>query len=182
MGPLDRERQENVAGWMVRMWHLEDVLRASRFDEEGIRRSLVAPMEADASTKRSAEAWYLALAARMRNEGIEGQGHLSEVEETLRDLESLHQALLDRLPDAEYAARFAEVEDDLRALRAQSDEREMGPVETCFTGIYGVMLLRTQGREVGEATRAADERLRALLAVLSERFRHLRKLPGISLN
>ncbi|MBK9276090.1 MAG: DUF4924 family protein [Flavobacteriales bacterium] len=180
---LRQERQDNVAAYVVRMWHLEDVLRAVRFDPEAIRTRLVEPMDVDAEQKRLAQAWYTDLAERMVQEGLSRQGHLPEVNEAITDLEALHHALLNVLEDPTYVRRYMDAREDIDSLnRQREDEEPVGVVETCFTGLYGVMLLRAQGREVSEATRAADARIRALLEALSTHYRHMRKLPGVSLN
>ncbi len=180
---LRQERHENVAAFVMRMWHLEDVLRAVRFDPEAIRTTLVEPMDVDAEQKRLALAWYTELAERMVKQGLTQRGHLEEVNEALSDLESLHHALVEVLEEPDYSRRFMEAREDIASLERQRDEEERtGVVETCFTGLYGVMLLEAQGREVSEATRAADGRIRVLLATLSTHYRNMRKLPGISLN
>ncbi|MBV6405605.1 MAG: DUF4924 family protein [Flavobacteriales bacterium] len=180
---LQQERRDNVAAYVVRMWHLEDVLRAVRFDPEAIRTRLVEPMEADAEQKIQAQRWYTALAERMVKDGITRQGHLPEVVEAITDLETLHHTLLNVLEDPAYVHRYMDARADIDSLLQQRDaEDPAGVVETCFTGLYGVMLLRAQGRVVSEATRAADARIRALLDVLSRQYRQMRKLPGISLN
>ncbi len=180
---LQQERRDNVAAYVVRMWHLEDVLRAVRFDPKAIRTRLVDPMEADSAQKELAQRWYLDLAERMVKDGITRQGHLPEVVEVLTDLETLHHTLLNVLEDPGYAQRYMDARADIASLERQREEEDRtGVVETCFTGLYGVMLLDAQGRTVSEATRAADARIRALLDALSRHYRQMRKLPGISLN
>ena len=180
---LRQERQDNVAAYVVRMWHLEDVLRAVQFDPEAIRTRLVEPMDVDDEQKRLAQAWYTDLAERMVQQGLSRQGHLPEVTEAITDLEALHHALLNVLEDPAYVRRYIDAREDIDSLnRQREDEEPAGVVETCFTGLYGVMLLRAQGRAVSEATSAADGRIRALLEALSTHYRHMRKLPGVSLN
>ena len=180
---LQQERQDNVAAYVVRMWHLEDVLRAVHFDPDAIRTRLVEPMDVDAEQKRLAQAWYTDLAERMVQEGLSRQGHLPEVIEAITDLEALHHALLNVLEDPAYVRRYMDAREDIESLQRQRDADDpAGVVETCFTGLYGVMLLRAQGREVTAATGAADGRIRALLEALSTHYRHMRKLPGVSLN
>ena len=184
MDRLQQERQENVAGYMVRMWHLEDVLRATKFDPASIRATLVDPMDGDAEQKANAYGWYLALAERMVKEGLTRHGHLSEVLEALTDLEALHHALINVMEEPLYASLYTDAKEDIEALGRQVDNEEddRGIVELCFTGLYGVMLLRAQGREISKDTAAADERIRKLLENLSVHYRQMRKLPGISLN
>jgi hypothetical protein len=44
------------------------------------------------------------------------------------------------------------------------------------------MLLRAQGSAVSEATAQAENAIRQLLERLSQHYRQMRKLPGVSMN
>ena len=54
-------------------------------------------------------------------------------------------------------------------------------METCFTAIYGVMLLRAQNKEVGKSTAEAEAHIRKLLEKLSVHYLQMRRLPGVSM-
>ena len=56
---------------------------------------------------------------------------------------------------------------ELRAKGAHKDEPEL---ETCFEALYGILLLRVQGKEISEETRKAQEAISALLAQLSNYY------------
>ena len=179
---FEQERRDNVSGYIIRMWHLEDLLRAARFDVTTIKENLVDPMDADEELRERALKWYVTLADRMVCEGVAEGGHLRDVDEALNELEQLHQALLADAVDPTYAALYREVEPAIQTLSRQGDGTEHGVIETCFTGIYGVMVLQAQGRELSEATVEADRLLRKLMEQLSVHYRNMRKMPGISLN
>ena len=44
------------------------------------------------------------------------------------------------------------------------------------------MLLRAQGKEVSESTAEAEGHMRLLLEALGLHYKHMRKLPGVSMN
>lgn len=182
MDPLAHKKEENIAGYVISMWHLEDLIRASRFDMDVIEQRLIAPMEADAEARAEVRDWYQDIAERMQAEGVERSGHLSEVEEVLNELEFLHRSLMDVLHDEEYETLYAQAAPGIGTLQKQAGEDALPPIETCFTAVYGVMLLRAQEREVAEATAEAERHIRRLLERLAVHYRQMRRLPGVSMN
>jgi len=182
MDPLAGKKQENIAGYIISMWHLEDLMRAHRFDLEAIEELLIAPMDADEEARSTMRAWYSDLVRRMRNERILERGHLSEVNEVMHELEYLHRSLLDILNDEEYDAAYEKAEPGMTALQDAAGEDAEGPIATCFTAIYGVMVLRARKQEVGAATLEAEAHIRGLLDRLSQHYRQMRKLPGVPMN
>ena len=157
-------------------------MRAHRFDLDAVRIQLVEPMDADADAQREMLDWYGGIMVRMREQGIEEQGHLEEVEEVMNELEFLHRSLVDVLEDEDYSALVAQAEPGIVALQQGAGAKAQGPIATCFTAIYGVMLLKAQGRKVGKATLEAEGHMRRLLERLSAHYRQMRRLPGVSLN
>lgn len=182
MDPLAKKKQENIAAYVISMWHLEDLLRAERFDLGTIEAHMVEPMDADDRTKASMLAWYSAMAKRMIDQGIQQHGHLSEVREVMHELEYLHRTLIDLLNDGTYDAMFAKAEPGITTIQEAAGEDATEPIATCLTAIYGVMLLRAKGERISEGTAEAEGHMRRLLEHLSQHYRQMRKLPGVSLN
>ena len=44
MDLLARKKQENIADYVISMWHIEDLMRASRFDMSVVEDRLIAPI------------------------------------------------------------------------------------------------------------------------------------------
>jgi hypothetical protein len=40
MGPLDDKKRENIAGYVISMWHVEDLMRANAFDLQKVEELL----------------------------------------------------------------------------------------------------------------------------------------------
>ena len=179
---LENKRHEHAAGYIVSMWHLEDLLRAHGLDLEAVSGLLVKPMDTDPETKRGVRAWYADLIRRMREEGIEQEGHLDEVKEVMEELRSIHDALINDVQDPAYVQAYLKVEQDIRAVQRQTGGSELDPIEACFTAVYGVMLLKAQGTEISETTAAGEAHIREFLELLSGHHRDLPRLPDISLN
>ncbi|MCB0792065.1 MAG: DUF4924 family protein [Flavobacteriales bacterium] len=183
MDLFEEERNDNVAGYIVRMWHVEDLMRAHGFELDDVRGALVDELSGSPDQKAVALAFYRSVIERMKQEGIQTSGHLNEVNETMHDLESLHQALIEVVKEPEYIRLFEAAVPGILALEEHAPrDDDRGPIETCFTGIYGVMLLKAQGRQLSPGTLDADKHIRELLEALSKHYRNMRKLPGVSLN
>lgn len=182
MDPLEGKKQENIAGYVISMWHIEDLMRAQKFDSKAIEEQLIAPMEADEDTRDEVRDWYRGIMDRMMEEGLESSGHLSEVEEVMNELEFLHHSLTEVLKDEDYSTMWKEVRPAIIMLQEKAGEDADGDITTCFTAIYGVMLLRAQDREITKATAEADIQIRKLLELLSQHYRNMRRLPGVSMN
>ena len=182
MGLLDEKKQENIAGYVISMWHIEDLLRAEQFDLDRLEEHLIAPMDADPDTREEVRHWYADLVDQMKQQGLELSGHLLEVEEVMGELEFLHSTLVGVLDDHPYKALFSAAEPGIKLLQEQAGENKEGPIATCFTAIYGVMLLRAQNKPISKGTTEAESDMRKLLEHLSMHYKQMRKLPGVSLN
>ncbi|MBK8499138.1 MAG: DUF4924 family protein [Flavobacteriales bacterium] len=182
MDPLRQKKEDNIAGYVISMWHIEDLMRAAGLDLDKVDANLIAPMDVDGDTRAEMRDWYADIIARMRAEGIERVGHLAEVEEVTNELEFLHTSLVDVLDDAEYDALFAKAEPGIRTLQQHAGGDPEGAIATCFTAVYGVMVLRAQSRKVSKETAEAEAHIRRLLDRLSVHYRQMRRLPGVSMN
>jgi hypothetical protein len=179
---LADKKRDNIAAYVISMWHIEDLVRASGFNMDVLAERLIDPMNVDAEEAAEVRGWYAGIMTRMREQGLERSGHLSEVEEVLNELEFLHRSLVDVLNDEDYDRFYEAARPGITTLQQQAGEEAKGIVETCFTAVYGVMLLRAQGSAVSEATAQAEGAIRLVLERLSQHYRQMRKLPGVSMN
>jgi hypothetical protein len=182
MDLLSHRKHDNAAAYVISMWHLEDLLRANGLDLYRVVDQLVEPMDADPHTKAAIATWYAGIIERMKAEEITRHGHLAEVDEVVNELEFLHTSLVQVLNDDTYGSLFQRALPALRDLQQKAGEDAVGVVETALTAIYGVMVLRATGKPVSEGTAAAEQQFRRMLEHLSEHYRQMRKLPGVSLN
>ncbi len=180
--PLKQRKEDNVAGYVISMWHIEDLMRANDMDLGKVEEHLIVPMALDESNRASMRDWYADILDRMRAKGIEHVGHLEEVEEALNELEFLHHTLVDVLNDEEYDVLFAKAEPGIRVLQQHAGGDPEGVIATCFTAVYGVMVLRAQDKAVSQETSEAEAHIRKLLERLSLHYRQMRRLPGVSMN
>jgi len=182
MDPLAHRKQENIAGYVIGMWQVEDLMRALSLDMKQVEERLIATAEGDEHAKANLRNWYQELVERMRAEGLERTGHLSEVDEVLNELEHLHEALLEALEDESYQALNKKAAAGIAAVQQHAGGDPEGPVTSALTAVYGVMMLRSQGKPISAETLEDDRAIRDLLDRLSLHYRQMRRLPGVSLN
>ena len=115
--------------------------------------------------------WYENLIEMMRIENIEKSGHLQINKNVIIDLSDLHQRLLDSSKEPFYTAAFYKTLPYIVELRSKAGENAVGELETCFMALYGVLMLRLQGKEISKDTLEALKQISTFLAILSEKYK-----------
>ena len=87
------------------------------------------------------------------------------------DLTDLHLRLLRQGQDAIYTSCFYSTLPYIVELRGKEGEEKVGELETCFTALYGLLLLRMQHKEVSEQTQVAMNQISKFLGLLSEKYK-----------
>lgn len=165
-----QKRKENIAEYLLYMWQVEDLLRACNLDDEKIEQLLVARFSSMTDDVTPIRQWYLELRDMMLTEGKRQSGHLQINENVLANLSELHQRLLKEGNDAIYTSCFYSTLPYIVELRGREGEQKVGELETCFTALYGLMILRMQQREVSEQTRAAMQQISKFIALLADKY------------
>lgn len=165
-------RKENIAEYIIYMWQIEDQIRANDLDIEKIKANIIDkyPSLTDAQRKELTE-WYESLIDMMRREGVEKSGHLQINRNILSSLVALHQALLKDPKFANYSAEFYRTLPYIVELRSKAGENKAGEIETCFNALYGMLLMRLQGKEITPDTMEAIKQISHFIAVLSNYFK-----------
>lgn len=165
-----KKRKENIAEYVLYMWQIEDLIRANGLDIEKIRHNIINKFNIDEATKREMEDWYESLIDMMRREGVTEKGHLQINENILNQLVQLHQALLKDPAFPEYTAEFYKTLPFIVELRSKAGNNKVGEIETCFTALYGMLLMRLQQKELTEHTKNAIAQISHFIATLSKNF------------
>ena len=165
-----QKRKENIAEYLLYMWQVEDLLRACDLDDEKIEQLLVARFASLTEDVTPIRQWYLELRDMMLTEGKRQSGHLQINENVVANLSELHQRLLKEGNDAIYTSCFYSTLPYIVELRGREGEQKVGELETCFTALYGLMILRMQQREVSEQTRAAMQQISKFIALLADKY------------
>lgn len=166
-----QKRKENIAEYLLYMWQVEDLLRACNLEDERIEQLLVARFMSVAEDLSAIRRWYLELRDMMLTEGKRQSGHLQLNLNLMSELNDLHQHILKEGQDAIYNACFYSTLPYIVELRGKEGEQKLGELETCFTALYGLLLLNMQKREVSEQTRVAMHQISKFIALLSEKYK-----------
>ena len=153
------------------MWQMEDTLRAFGLDTDRIEKEYVSRFQLSDAEAREEMEWIENLVRMMREEGCTESGHLQMNKGTLSLLVDLHQQLLHSPKHPFYSAAYYKALPFIVELRAKSGKEAMGELETCFNCLYGVMMLRLQGREVSSETQTALADISHLLALLADAYK-----------
>lgn len=167
-----QKRKENIAEYLLYMWQIEDIIRANSLDIDKIKENVIDryPSLTDDQRREMTE-WYDSLIDMMRREGVEKSGHLQLNKNVIIQLVDLHQALLKDPRFAEYTAEFYRTLPYIVELRAKAGEAKAGEIETCFNALYGMLMLRLQGKEISPQTAQAIAQISRFIALLAHNFK-----------
>ncbi len=165
-----QKRKENIAEYLLYMWQVEDIIRANNLDIESIRRNIIDRFDLTDDKKQELAEWYESLIDMMRREGVEKSGHLQLNKNTMIQLVDLHQALLKDPRFPQYTAEFYHTLPYIVELRSKAGDAKAGEIETCFNALYGLLMLRLQGKEITPETQAAISQIAKFIALLSHDF------------
>lgn len=165
-----QKRKDNIAEYLLYMWQIEDIIRANGLDIDRIERNVIDKFQLSDAQRRDMREWYESLIDMMRREEVTEHGHLQINKNTLSQLVDLHQTLLKDPRFPQYTELFYKTLPYIVELRAKSGDVKPGEIETCFNALYGMLLMRLQGKEITSDTAAAISQISKFIATLSHDF------------
>ena len=172
MYTASEKKRENIAEYVLYMWQIENLIRAFNLDIDKIDKEVIDKYTSlTPDQRRDLHDWYESLIDMMRREGVETKGHLQINKNTIIALDDLHRQLLADPRFATYSAEFYKTLPYIVELRAKSGDEKAGEIETCLNALYGIMMLRMQGKEVSKETLEAVAQITRFLARLSAYYK-----------
>lgn len=172
MFTASKKKRENIAEYLLYMWHIEDLIRANMLDLEKIEENIISKYTSlDSEQVKQLKDWYESLIDMMKREGIVEKGHLQLNKNVVIQLNDLHNQLLKDSKYADYSTEFYKTLPFIVELRAKSGNDKAGEIETCFNALYGIMMLRLAGKEVSGETALAIQQISRFLALLSKYYK-----------
>lgn len=165
-----QKRKENIAEYLLYMWQIEDLIRANGLDIDRIKANIIDKYDLDEAQRREMTEWYESLIDMMRREGVTEKGHLQMNRNVLADLVQLHNALLRDPRFSDYSAEFYRTLPYVVELRTKAGEAKAGEIETCFNALYGMLMLRLQGKEITPDTQNAIKQISRFIALLAKDY------------
>lgn len=167
----NEKRKKNIAEYLLYMWQVEDLIRANDFDIDRIKMNVVSQYDQPEAVKEEIARWYEELIDMMRTEGVKEKGHIQLNKNVIIDLTDLHLRLLKSPKETVYGALYYQTLPYIVELRSKSGGEYLPELETCFTALYGYLLLRMQGKPVSEETQKAIKQISSFLALLADKYR-----------
>ncbi len=166
-----QKRKENISEYLLYMWQVEDLIRANHLDIEEIKKNVISKYDQPDEVKAEITQWYEELIDMMRSEGVKESGHIQLNKNVIIALTDLHLRLLKSPKEMIYGASYYKTLPYIVQLRAKSGGNDIPEIETCFTALYGFLVLRMQGKEVSKETMEGLKQISTFLALLAEKYR-----------
>lgn len=165
-----QKRKENIVEYLLYMWQVEDLIRANEFDPELIQTNIISKYNQPEEIKQKILIWYEELIEMMKQENVMEKGHIQLNQNIIITLTDLHLKLLKSSKEMVYSATYYKTLPHIIELRSKAGSEDVPELETCFTAIYGFLLLRMQGKEITPETMGAIKQISSFLAILSEKY------------
>lgn len=170
----ERKRQDNIVEYVLYMFHTEEVIRSCQLSLEVIQKTVVEHTEGSKKEKAELMDWYKGLVAEMERENIEERGHLTEVLEVVGELSYVHKALVNVYLDKDYIKLWETAYPNLVELERKTNGAVRNPIELCFNGMYGVLVLKMKKQKINPETVKAVKTFSDLLAHLGQVYNDIR--------
>lgn len=170
----DRKKAENIIEYILYMFHTEDLIRSLQLNPDLIHKTVVEPSKDSVQHKAELTRWYIELVENMERENIQDSGHLSDILEIIGELSYLHKKLITVFQDKSYIELWEKAYPNVVELQKRTNGAVKNPIELCFNGIYGVLILRMKNKEVNDETLEAVETFTNLLTYLGKKYNDIR--------
>lgn len=166
-----QKQKENIIEYLLYMWQLEDILRASNFEIKQIEQLIIRHYDVDADTQLEIRDWYIEFIQKMKEQKITEKGHLEELYEIINELNFLHNTLFQIQKDKKYIDLFEKAEPNIEILRRKSQPATLNLIETCLNGIYGLLVMRLKKKMISEETENAIGTISKMMAYLAVQYK-----------
>lgn len=169
------KRITNISEFILYMWQVEDIIRASGFDIDVIEKNIISKYKQPREVLFEIRDWYSGLIKSMKEEGIEKKGHLAFLNSLVDELNDLHIRLLNHSDELEYRALYSNARANIITFIGKTGRQVRNEIEACLTGLYGFLMMRLNNKEIYQETTEAISTFSSLLAFLSKRFLEIEK-------
>ncbi|HKL38453.1 MAG TPA: DUF4924 family protein [Bacteroidales bacterium] len=164
------KKKNNIVEYILYMWQIEDMIRASNFDLDVIDQNIIQYFDQPDEGKRKMREWYKDLIARMEKEGIREKGHLGFLKDIVAELEEMHEKLIHDTDELEYINAHNKAKQSINDLKSKSQGTAGGDIEAALQGLYGILLLKLQQKTLNPATQDAQTAISNMMALLNEKY------------
>ena len=170
----EEKRRTNIAEYILYIWQIEDMIRAYKFNIDLLERNIISQFNHGDRIKKEIRDWYANIIVMMHSENIKDKGHLGFIRKIVNELNDIHVELLKSENESQYHKIYNHAVDNIKEFKKKLRDQSLNEIEICFTGLYGLLLLRLQKKDVSAATQQAMTTFSNLLAVLSRKYNQLK--------
>lgn len=165
------KKNENIAEYILYMWHIEDQIRAFGLDIDNIQKSIIDKYDQEEIVKNEIRSWYESLIDMMKLENVSEHGHIQLNKNVILELTDLHNSLLASPGESFYIMTYYKILPLIVELRAKAGGKDFGEIETCLNLMYGILVLRLQKKEISAGTIAAAGQIGEFLKILATKYK-----------
>ena len=166
------KKKTNLAEYILYMWQVEDFIRAYQFDIEAIDKNIISQFQQPEEKHKEIRDWYENLIEMMKIEKVEQKGHLQILKNNINELFDFHLYLLEKVKDSSYLNLFQQAVGNISEFRQKSKATaENNDVEVCLTALYGILMLKLQGKKISKDTLAAVTTFSNLISELTIKYK-----------
>ncbi len=166
-----QKRKENIAEYILYMWQIEDLIRAYKFDIDQIRQNIISKFGLETEKEKELVQWYENLIEMMRMENVQQIGHLQVNKNVLIDLLDMHKQLLFSQEYPDYSSAYYKALPFITELKTKQTDTEIDDIETAFSFLYGILMLKLQQKEISEGTEKAKESISKFIVQLASKYK-----------
>ena len=164
------KKKESIAEYIIYMYQTEDLILNYKLNLDDIFEYVIRHMSQVEQILKAQLLWYADLIEQMRNENIvNSKKRLSSTQEYVNRLISLHEGLLNT--EKKYQIVYSKAEKDIQHHIALSENTILNPVQICLNGIYGMLLLKLNGKTVSDEQQSTLVNFGNVLEYLSEAYK-----------
>ena len=168
--PAAVKKKENIAEYIIFMYQTEDLILTYELNLDDILEYVIQHMSKDTEVIKEQLLWYADIIDQMKREDIfDNKKRLRSTQGYVDRLTGLHEKLL--VSAGPYQGIYAKAKKDIHHHIDLSANTIRNPVQICLNGIYGMLLLKLNGKKVSDEQQTTLTRFGAVLEYLSEAYK-----------
>ena len=169
MSIAENKKKNNISEYIIFMYQTEDLIRVYNFDMDQIKQYVIDHFPVDDKEKDAIIVWYKEILDLMLAEGIREKGHLKSVNAIVGELAEMSKQLLKS--DHAYRQIYDQAKIHINKNMDQANGAIQEPIQICLNAIYGLLLLRMNGKKVDESLMEGINKFGDVLSYLSYKYK-----------
>lgn len=163
-------KKKNIVEYLLYMWHIEEIIRAHNFNLPEIENKIISRYNQPADVITEIRSWYRQLINQMIDEDLQEVGHLKYLNNIMIELNDIHIDLINSIQEEKYTEFYRFAQPILHDLRKKTSKENITELEVCLNGLYGIMLLRMQGKSIAQETIEAINVISRMVSYLATKY------------